>query len=205
MRVVRIDRAPVVVVVLVVAECIGGGAAAATRAPCQSPTRRPRLPLRASARPSAAAAARARARRGRRQRGQGHVQVDRTPVDVVVLFVAFDRSFSWLVWGKFGRWRWRMLVECAHAPICCGCYVFLFIFLQSPRTGETQSMTLRCPQSRSIFDRRLWVSGALFFFWWRAGGAFLGNWVVGDGRCLSSVPTRLFDVADAWCCCSFFS
>ena len=32
------------------------------------------------------------ARRGRRRRGQGHVQVDRAPVVVVVLFVAFDRS-----------------------------------------------------------------------------------------------------------------
>jgi len=95
-----------------------------------------------------------------------------------------------------------MLVECAHAPICCGCYVFLFNFSQSPRTGETQSMALRCPQSWSIFDRRLCVSGALFFFWWRAGGAFLGNLVVGDGRRLSSVPTRL-SVAAATCLCSF--
>ena len=42
---------------------VGGGAAAAMRAPCQSPTRRSRLPSRASARSSAAAAARARAAR----------------------------------------------------------------------------------------------------------------------------------------------
>ena len=31
--------------------------------------------------------------------------------------------------------RW---LQIAHAPICCGCYVFLFNFSQSPRTGETR-------------------------------------------------------------------
>ena len=39
------------------------------------------------------------ARRGRRRRGQGHVQVDRAPVVVVVLFVAFVRSSSRRVGG----------------------------------------------------------------------------------------------------------
>ena len=74
-------------------------------------------------------------------------------------------------------------------------------FSQSPRT---QPMPTNSPRSWSIFDRRLCVSGALFFFWRRAGGAFWGNLVVGDGRCLSSVPTRL-SVAAAMCFCSCFA
>ena len=46
----------------------------------------------------------------------------------------------WRVSGKFGRWRWSMLVECANAPICRGCCVFLFrssaIVAQSARANE---------------------------------------------------------------------
>ena len=182
-------------------ESVGGGAAAATRAPCQSPTRRSRLPSRASARSSAAAAARARAARAAAARagaraGRPSARRRRCPlrrfrsvfllarfgeiwslemedacrvcprayllrllrvsvqffaiaahrgnpvhgIEVSPIMVDFRSSFVclgcsflllvarwWRVFGKFGRWRWKTLVECAHAPICCGCYVFVFI------------------------------------------------------------------------------
>ena len=128
-------------------------------------------------------------------------------VDFRSSFVCLGCSFLllalrwWRVWGESGRWKWKVLVECAHAPICCGCYAFLFIFRNRRALSPCHTGS---PQSGSVFDRRLCVSGALFFFWWGAGGVFRENLVVGDGRCLSSVPTRLFVVAVA-CFCSDLS
>ena len=140
------------------------------------------------------------ARRGRRRRGQGHVQVDRAPVVVVVLFVAFDRSSSWRVLGKFGRWRWKMLIECAHAPICCGCYVFLFGF----RNRRPPSPCQRAVPNPGRFSIVVCVSRVLFS---SSGGALVARsgkiWSL-DGRCLPSLPTRLFVVAVA-CFCSDLS
>ena len=114
-------------------------------------------------------------------------------VDFRSSFVCLGCSFLllvgrwWRVSGKFGRWRWKMLVECANAPVCRGCCVFLLrsfaIAAQCARANERS-------KPWSMFDRRFGVSGALLFFWWGAGGAFWGNSVVGDGRCLSCVPAR---------------
>ena len=108
------------------------------------------------------------ARRGRRRRGQGHVQVDRAPVVVVVLFVAFDRSSSWRVLGEFDRRRWKMLIECSHVPVCCGCYVFLFGF----RNRRAPSPCQRTVPDLGRFSIVVCVSRVLFS---SSGGALVAR------------------------------
>ena len=90
--------------------------------------------------------------------------------------------------------------------VCPRAYLLrlLRVSVHFSQPSRTQPMPTSSPQSWSVFDRCLCVSGALFFFWWGAGGVFRENLVIGDGRCLSSVPTRLFVVAVA-CFCSDLS
>ena len=177
-----------------------GGAAAATRAPCQSPTRRSRLPSRASARSSGAAAARARAARAAAARvgaraGRPSARRRRCPL---------RRFRSVFLLARFEE-IWSLEMEDA-CRVCPRAYLLrlLRVSVRFSQSSRTQPMPTNSPQSWSIFDRRLYVSGALFFFWRCAGGAFGGNLVVGNGRCLSSVPTRL-SVAAATRFCSFFA
>ena len=103
-----------------------------------------------------------------------------------------------------GIWPLEMEGACR---VCPRAYLLrlLRVFVHFSQSSRTQPIPTKIsPRSWSIFDRRLCVSDALFFFWRRAGGAFWGNLVVGDGRCLSSVPARL-SVAAATCFCSFFA
>ena len=120
------------------------------------------------------------------------------------ILVDFRSSFVCLgrVSGKFGRWRWKVLVKCANAPVCRGCCVFLFrsfeIVAQSARANERS-------KPWSMFDRRFGVSGALLFFWWGAGGAFLGEIWSLETEDACRVCPRLFVVAVACCCLSQLS
>ena len=116
-------------------------------------------------------------------------------VDFRSSFVCLGCSFLllaarwWRVLGEFGRWRWKVLVECAHAPICCGCYVFLFMF----RNHRALSPCQRAVPNPGRFSIAVSVSVSRVLFS-SSGGAlvarFWGNLVVGDGRCLSCVPAR---------------
>ena len=156
-------------------ESVVGGAAAATRAPCQSPTRRSRLPSRASARSSAAAAARARAARAAAARagaraGRPSARRRRCPL---------RRFRSVFLLKRFGG-IWSLEMEgacrvCSNAPVCRGCCVFMFrsfaIAAQFARANERS-------KPWSMFDRRFGVSGAFI----SSSGGVWGNVDFGELR-----------------------
>ena len=73
--------------------------------------------------------------------------------------------------------------------VCPRAYLLrlLRVSVRFSQSSRTQPMPTNSPQSWSIFDRRLCVSGALFFFWRRAGGSFWGNLDL-RGRSVAAAP-----------------
>ena len=115
----------------------------------------------------------------------------RFSIVVCVSRVLFSSSGGALVARFGGIWSLEMEGACR---VCPRAYLLrlLRVSVHVSQSSRTQPMPTSSPQSWSVFDRRFGfgVSGALLFFWWGACGAFWGNLVVGDGRCLSCVPAR---------------
>ena len=110
------------------------------------------------------------------------------------------------------------MVDVRSSFVCLGCSSLLLVVFWEMWSLEMEDACRVCqrtcllwllrvsvPVSRnrralslpwSMFDRRFGVPGALFFFWWRAGGAFLGNLVL-EMEDACRVCPRLFVVAVA--------